>query len=114
MLCTSKESLEHVEFRFMMKKYDLLKKKTNFEIFPILIQRGDPLVSKRKFHFFWIFKIVRIFFEKWPQGVLGNVKRNKVMKYELILSVCRGVMQDHLHVRVDCIPPRVAWLSLRT
>ena len=26
MLCTSKESLEHVEFRFRMKKYDFLKK----------------------------------------------------------------------------------------
>ena len=52
MLYTSKESLEHVEFRFRMKKYDFLKKTTNFEIFPILIQRGDPLVSKRKIHFF--------------------------------------------------------------
>ena len=52
MLYTSKESLEHVEFRFRMKKYDFLKKTTNFEIFPILIQRGDPLVSKQKIHFF--------------------------------------------------------------
>ena len=102
MLYTSKESLEHVEFRFRIKKYDFLKKPTNFEIFPILIQRGDPLVSKRKIHFFWIFKIFGIFFEKWPQGVLGNVKRNKVMKYELIWSVRQGVTQDHLHVRVDC------------
>ena len=105
MLYTSKESLEHVEFRFRMKKYDFLKKNTNFEIFPILIQRGDPLVSKRKIHFFWIFKIFGNFFEKWPQGVLGNVKRNKVMKYELIWSVRQGVTQDHLHVRVDCTPP---------
>ena len=30
MLYTSKESLEHVEFRFRMKKYDLLKKKLIF------------------------------------------------------------------------------------
>ena len=30
MLYTSKESLEHVEFRFRMKKYDLKKKNNNF------------------------------------------------------------------------------------
>ena len=52
MLYTTKKSLEHVEFRFRMKKYDVLKKNTNFEIFPILIQRGDPLVLKQKIHFF--------------------------------------------------------------
>ena len=86
MFYTSKESLEHVKFRFRMKKYDFLKKNpTNFEIFPILIQRGDPLVSKRKFQFFS--RLSEFFFEKWPQGVLGNVKRNKVMKYELIWSI---------------------------
>ena len=39
MLCTSKESLEHVEFKFRIKKYDNLKKKTIFEIFLIFIQR---------------------------------------------------------------------------
>ena len=70
MLYTSKESLEHVEFRFRMKKYDFLKKNTNFEIFPILIQRGDPLVSKQKFHFFLIFKIFENFFLK--NGLKGS------------------------------------------
>ena len=45
MLCTSKESLEHVEFRFRMKRYDFLEKPTNFEIFSILIQRGTPLLN---------------------------------------------------------------------
>ena len=30
MLYTSKESLEHVEFRFRMKKYDFLKKTHKF------------------------------------------------------------------------------------
>ena len=38
MLCTSKESLEHVEL-VRIKKYDNLKKKTIFEIFLIFIQR---------------------------------------------------------------------------
>ena len=105
MLYTSKESLEHVEFRFRTKKYDNLKKNPIFDFFLIFIQRGDPLVSERKISFFWIFKIFKSFFEKWPQGVLGNDKRNKVMKYELILSVHWGVTLDHLHVRADCVPP---------
>ena len=48
MLYTSKESLEDLEFRFSMKKYDFLKRKTIFEIFPIFIQR----VSERKFSYF--------------------------------------------------------------
>ena len=38
MLCTSKESLEHVEIRFRLKKYDFLKKtiifKFLFDFFP--------------------------------------------------------------------------------
>ena len=52
MLYTSKESLEHVEFRFRMKKYDFSKKNTNFEIFFDFDPKGDPLVSKGKVQFF--------------------------------------------------------------
>jgi len=48
MLYTSKESLEHVEFRFRMKKYDFLKKPTNFEIFPILIQSKSSCILPNK------------------------------------------------------------------
>ena len=40
MLCTSKESLEHVEFKFRIKKYDNLKKKTIFEIFLIFFSQN--------------------------------------------------------------------------
>ena len=49
-------------------------------------------------------KFSEFFFEKWPQGVLGNAKRNKVMKYELIWRVRQGVTEDHLHMGVDCAP----------
>ena len=88
MLYTSKESLEHVEFRFRMKRYDFWEKPTNFEIFPFLIQRGGPFGLEAKNSLFFEFsKFLEFFFEKWPQGVLGNVKRNKVMKYELIWSI---------------------------
>ena len=45
------------------------------------------------------------------QGVLGNVKRNKDMKYELIWSVFRGVTHDHLRVRAHCVPPCSIGLS---
>ena len=106
MLYTSKESLEHLEFRFRMKKYDILKKKTQILKFFRFWSKGGTLWCRSEnFYFFWIFKIFGNFFEKWPQGVLGNVKRNKVMKYELIWSVRQGVTQDHRHVRVDCTPP---------
>ena len=89
MLYASKESLEYVEFRFRGKKYDFLEKNTNSEIFPILIQRGGPFGLEAKNSLFLNFQNFRIW--KWPQGVLGNVKRNRVLKYELILSVRQGV-----------------------
>ena len=55
--------------------------------------------------FFRFFQNFQLFFWKIPQGVLGNVKRNKVMKYELIWSVLRGVTHNHLRVRAHCNPP---------
>ena len=42
MLYTSKESLEHVEFRFRMKKYDFLKKKHKFWNFSDFDPKGGP------------------------------------------------------------------------
>ena len=50
MLYTSKESLEHVEFRFRMKRYDFFGKNPQIlNYFPILIL---ILVLKRKIYFF--------------------------------------------------------------
>ena len=37
-----------------------------------------------------------MFFEKWPQGVLKNMERNKVMKYEHIWSVRWSMTRDYL------------------
>ena len=65
---------------------------------------SDVRTVKKKF-FFDFFEIFNFFFWKMPQGVLGNVKRNKVVKYELIWSVLRGVTHDHLRVRAHCVPP---------
>ena len=107
MLYTSKESLEHVEFRFKMKKCDFLKKKHKFWNCSDFDQKGGPFGFEVKNSLFSNFQNFRFFFWKWLQGV--NVTRNKVMKYELIWSVRQGVAQDHLHVHVDCAPnPRVA------
>ena len=78
------------------------------------------LFKKEKNIFFWIFSDVRTvkknfffrffqnfqnFFWKMAQGILGNVKRNKVMKYELIMGILPEVTLDHLYVHVDSIPP---------
>ena len=40
-LYTSKESLEHVQYKFKEKKYDFLQKK-NFFIFSIFFPKGGP------------------------------------------------------------------------
>ena len=64
----------------------------------ILLQR------KKKFVFFSDAKTIRIFsffflfeniFEKWAQGALGNVERNKFINYELIWSFHQSIKQDH-------------------
>ena len=65
-----------------------LKKKFFFKIF--------SKVGTVKKIFFQIFQNYQIFFEKWPQGVLKNMKRNKVMEYEHIWSVCRSMTRDYL------------------
>ena len=64
MLCTSKESLEHVEFRFRCKKIDFFEKIKFFSIFRFFFQRGDPLVSESKFLFFSIFQNFQKYFLK--------------------------------------------------
>ena len=49
--------------------------------------------SKKKIPFF---KISKFFFEKWLQWDVANVDRNKLMKFELILSIHREITRDHL------------------
>ena len=53
-------------------------------------------MSERLKNIFLIFQIFKIFFEKWLQWDLANIERNKVMKYELILSSHGGIMRDQL------------------
>ena len=61
MLYTSKESLEHVEFRFRMKKYDFLKKNNKFSNFSDFDPKGGPFGLEAKnslflnFQNFWNF-----------------------------------------------------------
>ena len=87
MLYTSKESLEHVEFIFWMRKYDSLKKTQFSKFFGFLSKGGTLWCWSEKFTLFEFPKFPNFFFEKWPQGVLGNDRRNKVMKYGLTWSV---------------------------
>ena len=60
--------------------------------------------SKKKFPFF---KISKFFFEKWLQWDVANVDRNKLMKFELILSIRGEITRDHLPGGVDLTPPHV-------
>ena len=72
----------------------------------IFLDFSQCLNGPKKF-FFRFFKIFKIFFEKRPQGDLGNVKRNKVIKYELFWSIHQGFKRDHLSRGVHWTPPSV-------
>ena len=63
--------------------------------------------SKKKIPFF---KISKFFFEKWLQWDVANVDRNKLMKFELILSICGEITKDNLPGGGQKDPP--GWLSL--
>ena len=59
-LYTSKESLEHVQYKFKEKKYDFFQKKKFFLIFSIFFPKGGPfdveIVKKKIFRFSKILK----------------------------------------------------------
>ena len=59
-LYTSKESLEHVQYKFNEKKYDFFQKKRIFLIFSIFFPKGGPfdvkIVKKIFFRFSKILK----------------------------------------------------------
>ena len=58
MLCTSKESLEHVEFRFRCKKIDFFEKNLFFFKFLNFFSKGGPFdVNTVKKSFFDFSKI---------------------------------------------------------
>ena len=71
-----------------MEKISFEKKKNS---------KGGPFevgtVEKKKIPFF---KFSKFFFEKWLQWDVANVDRNKVMKFELILSIHREITRDHV------------------
>ena len=58
-LYTSKESLEHVQYKFKKKKYDFLKKKIFFEIFDFFPKGGPFDVEIVKNIFFRFSKILK-------------------------------------------------------
>ena len=101
MLYTSKESSQHVKCRFRLKKYDLLLKKWK----KIILKKKFPLMSERSKKKFPFFKISNFFFEKWLQWDVANVDRNKLMKFELILSIREEITRDHLPGGVNLTPP---------
>ena len=72
MLYTSKESLEHVEFRFRMKKYDFLKKNHKFWNFSDFDPKGGPFGLEAKNLIFMNFQNFRKFF--WKMASRGPRK----------------------------------------
>ena len=72
MLYTSKESLEHVEFRFRMKKYDFLKKNHKFWNFSDFDPKGGPFGLEAKNSLFLNFQNFWNFF--WKMASRGPRK----------------------------------------
>ena len=70
-LRTSKESLEHVEFRFRYKKFDFSEKNI-FSNFWFFFQRWDPLVSECKIFLFQFFQIFKKNF--WKMASMGLIE----------------------------------------
>ena len=59
-LYTSKESLEHVQYKFKKKKYDFFQKKKIFLKFSIFFPKGGPFdVEIVKIFFFHFSKILK-------------------------------------------------------
>ena len=100
-LRTCKMQIQVEKVWFVTKKME----KNNFE--KKKFQRGDPLMSERSKKKFPFFKISKFFFEKWLQWDVANVERNKLMKFELISSIHRGIMRDHLPGGVRWTPSHV-------
>ena len=79
-LYTSKESLEHVQYKFKKKKYDFWKKNWFLEFLDFYF-KGGPFhveIVKNKFPFFKNFKNK---IEKWLLWDHSNMNRNKVMNF---------------------------------
>ena len=103
MLYTSKESSEHIKFRFTLKKYDLLLKKWKNLNLKFFFSKGGPFdVGTVKKHFF-DFSNFQIFF--WKMASMGHNEcwKKKVMKYELNRSVHWGITWNN----PPGTPPRV-------
>ena len=76
-LYTSKESLEHVKYKFKKKKYDFFQKKIFFLIFSIFFL----WCWNRQKNIFPFFKNFKNKTQKWLSWDHSNINRNKVMNF---------------------------------
>ena len=101
MLCTSKKSLEHVEFRFRLKKYDFLEKKFFF----LFLSKGWTLwfcTSEISFLIFWNFQ--KLFMKNGFNGTFRMLKGIK----SWIMSSIRASTEDSWWIVYMCrhkVPP---------
>ena len=104
-LYTSKESLEHVQYKFKKKKYDFFQKKNFFWYFRFFFQRGDPLMSKSSKKFFPFFKNFENKPQKWLSWDHSNINRNKVMNFGGRSSYPAETARPFMVVRAIMAPP---------
>ena len=104
-LYTSKESLEHVQYKFKKKKYDFLKKKFFFEIFDFFSKGGTLWCRNRQKIFFPFFKNFENKPQKWLSWDHSNINRNKVMNFGGRSSYPAETARPFTVVRAIMAPP---------
>ena len=102
-LYTSKESWEHVQFRFSKKKYIFLQKKNFFSIFSIFASWSRLVKNFRR----QVFRSFQNKFKIWLYHGLAKVERNKVRKLQQFWSISLRATRDQLLVRAQSAPPHV-------
>ena len=115
-LYTSKESLEHVQYKFKEKKYDFFQKKKFFNIFNFFSKGGTLWCRNRQKKFFPFFKNFKNKTQKWLSWDHSNINRNKVMNFGGRSSYPAETARPFMVVRAIMAPPvqnRVKFINLK-
>ena len=112
-LYTSKESLEHVQYKFKKKKYDFLKKKFFFWNFWFFSKGGTLWCRNRQKFFFPFFKNFGNKPQKWLSWDHSNINRNKVMNFGGRSSYPADTVRPFTVIRAIMPPPRIGLIISR-
>ena len=84
-----KKSLEHVEFRFRLKKYDFLEKDIFFYFFPFFSKWGTLWFCTREISFLIFWNFQKFFLKNGFNGAYKMLKGTKSWNIKSIFYMCR-------------------------